>query len=52
MTTAHVRECLHRATYCAQLAETESDPEMKAYLLKLAAAWTRAAEEGLEPVAA
>ncbi len=44
----HTRECLNRAAYCAQLAEFESDPEMKAYLLKLAASWTRAAKETVE----
>jgi hypothetical protein len=43
--TNHARECLERAAYCAQLAETEIDPEMKAYLLKLASSWTRAANE-------
>jgi hypothetical protein len=41
----HLRECLDRAAYCAQLAEFENDPELKAYLLKLAVSWTRAAQE-------
>jgi hypothetical protein len=40
-------ECLERATYCRQLAEGERDPEMRAYLLKLAADWTSAAKEEL-----
>jgi hypothetical protein len=41
------QECLERAAYCTQLAEAESDPDLKAYLLKLAADWTRAAQEDL-----
>ena len=41
----HARECLKRAAYCTELAEAERDPELKAYLLKLAASWTRAAQE-------
>jgi hypothetical protein len=45
--TEHARECLERAKYCTQLAEAESDPELKAYLLKLAVGWTRAAQEEL-----
>jgi hypothetical protein len=45
MDEQHVRECLARARYCKQLAESESDLEMRAYLLQLAADWTRAAEE-------
>jgi hypothetical protein len=45
MDEQHVRECLARARYCKQLADSESDPEMRAYLLQLAADWTRAAEE-------
>jgi len=44
----HARECLDRAAYCAQLAEAEDNPEMKAYLLKLATSWTRAAQETVE----
>jgi hypothetical protein len=44
----HARECLKRAAYCTELAEAESDPELKAYLLKLAASWTRAAQETVE----
>ena len=40
---SHVREFLERAAYCMQLAEAESDQEMKAYLLRLVADWTRAA---------
>jgi hypothetical protein len=38
------RECLERATYCRQPAEGERDPEMRAYLLRLAADWTSAAK--------
>jgi hypothetical protein len=45
MDEQHVRECLARARYCKQLAESESDPDMRTYLLQLAADWTRAAEE-------
>ena len=45
--TEHARECLERAKYCTRLAEAESDPELKAYLLKLAVDWTRAAQEEL-----
>jgi|SoiMethySBSTD1v2_1073268.scaffolds.fasta_scaffold2028936_1 hypothetical protein len=44
----HARECLKRAAYCTELAETESDPALKAYLLKLAASWTQAAQETVE----
>ena len=44
----HLRECLDRAAYCTQLAEAENDPELKAYLLKLAVSWTRAAQENVE----
>jgi hypothetical protein len=43
--TNHARDCLERAAFCAQLAEAENDPEMKAYLLKLAGSWRRAADE-------
>jgi hypothetical protein len=45
--TEHARECLERAEYCTRLAEAESDPELKAYLLKLAVDWTRAAQGDL-----
>jgi hypothetical protein len=44
---AYARECLERAAYCRELAEAESDPELREYLHKLAAYWTRAAEEEL-----
>jgi hypothetical protein len=44
----HVRECLERAAYCTQLAEAENDPELKAYLLKLAASWTQAGQESVK----
>ena len=43
----HARECLERAKYCTRLAEAESDPELKAYLLELAVDWTRAAQHEL-----
>jgi hypothetical protein len=45
--TEHARECLERAKYCTQLAEAESDAELKAYLLRLAVDWTHAAQEEL-----
>jgi len=44
----HARECLERAAYCTQLAEAERDPELKAYLLNLAASWTQAAQRSVE----
>jgi hypothetical protein len=40
-----VSECLERAEYCIRLAEAEKDPELQAYLLRLAASWTKAAHE-------
>jgi len=40
-----VSECLERAEYCICLADGEKDPELKSYLLKLAASWTKAAYE-------
>ena len=40
-----VSECLERAKYCMQVAEAEKDPQLRAYLLKLAASWTKAAYE-------
>jgi hypothetical protein len=43
--TADALECLERAAFCAKLAEEESDPELKVYLLKLAADWTCVANE-------
>ena len=39
--------CLKRAAECARLAETASDPELKVYLMKLAAAWQAAAAEAV-----
>jgi hypothetical protein len=39
------RECLGRAAECARLAEDEKHPELKRYLTKLAASWTKAAAE-------
>jgi hypothetical protein len=40
---AHARKCLERATEILRLAEAEEDPELKAYLVSLAASWTKAA---------
>jgi IS30 family transposase len=42
------RECLERAAECARLAEVEKHPELKRYLTKLAASWTRAASETVD----
>ena len=42
------REFLKRAAECVRLAEAEQDPEMKTYLMKLAASWTRAAQESVD----
>jgi hypothetical protein len=39
------RECLKRATECARLAESVEHPELKLYLTKLAASWTKVATE-------
>jgi hypothetical protein len=36
---------LKRVAECVRLAEAERDPELKAYLTELAAAWALAAEE-------
>jgi hypothetical protein len=47
---SEIRECLERAAFCTQLAEAESDPEMKSYLLRLAADWTRAAQHRVDTV--
>jgi hypothetical protein len=44
----HTRECLKRAAECARLAETESDPGLKAYLTKLASSWMQAAGETIK----
>lgn len=41
-------ECLKRAAECARLAEAASDPELKVYLMKLAAGWQAAAAEAVE----
>jgi hypothetical protein len=41
----HGHYCLKRAAECVRLAEAERDPELKAYLTELAAAWALAAEE-------
>jgi hypothetical protein len=46
--TEHTRECLERAAYCRRLAESESETELKVYLLTLAASWTRAAQKTVE----
>jgi hypothetical protein len=40
---AHARKCLERAAEILRLAEAEEDPELKSYLVNLAASWTRAA---------
>jgi hypothetical protein len=39
------QECLKRAGECVRLAETESDPELRAYLIKLGSSWAQAARE-------
>ena len=39
------RECLKRATECARLAESVEHPELKLYLAKLAASWSKVATE-------
>jgi hypothetical protein len=39
------RECLERATECVRLAESVEHPELKLYLTKLAASWTKVATE-------
>jgi hypothetical protein len=44
----HTRECLKRAAECARLAETESDPGLKAYLTKLASSSMQAAGETIK----
>jgi hypothetical protein len=41
----YARECLDRAAYCLRLAEAEIEPDMRAFLLRLARSWTRAAQE-------
>jgi hypothetical protein len=38
-------ESLKRARECTRLAEATSDPEMKAYLLKLGLSWMQVAAE-------
>jgi hypothetical protein len=44
----NTQECLNRAAECARLAEAEREPELKAYLTKLASSWTQAAGEAAE----
>jgi hypothetical protein len=44
----YAQECLERANECLRLAETEKSPELKAYLAKLAASWTKAAHDAKE----
>jgi len=39
------QECLKRAGECIRLAEAESDPELRAYLIKLGSSWAQAARE-------
>jgi len=41
------RRCLERASEILRLAEAEEDPELKAYLVNLAASWTKAAGDNL-----
>jgi hypothetical protein len=42
------REYLERAAECARLAEGVEHPELKLYLTKLAASWTKVAAETVE----
>ncbi len=44
----NARECLERAAECARLAEDEEHPELKLYLTKLAASWTKVASETVD----
>ena len=39
----YARESLKRAAECARLADAESDPELKAYLITLASSWMKVA---------
>jgi hypothetical protein len=39
----YARESLKRAAECARLADAESDPQLKAYLIKLALSWMKVA---------
>jgi hypothetical protein len=42
------RDCLKRAAECARLADAESDPALKAYLIRLASSWMQAATDADE----
>jgi hypothetical protein len=44
---ARARKCLERASEILRLAEAEEDPALKAYLVDLAASWTKAAGDNL-----
>jgi hypothetical protein len=39
----YAEEGLKRAAECVRLADAESDPELKAYLIKLASSWMKVA---------
>jgi hypothetical protein len=43
---SNVRECLERASYCAKLAEEETDPQLRELLKVLANQWIQVAREG------
>jgi hypothetical protein len=43
-----LREYLERAAECVRLAEGVEHPELKLYLTKLAASWTKLAAEAVE----
>jgi hypothetical protein len=40
----HAAECLAKAAYCAWVAQTSGDPEMRRYLEDLARRWLQEAE--------
>jgi hypothetical protein len=42
-----VKECLLRASFYANSADCEGDPEMKTFFRNLAASWKREAAEGI-----
>jgi hypothetical protein len=48
MNKYNAEECLNRAAECARLAEATNDPELKVYLMKLAAAWQAVVAEAIE----
>jgi hypothetical protein len=43
----HAHKCLERAREIMRLAEAEQDPELKVYLVNLAAEWTKAASANI-----